>query len=69
VWPVGPWSKDKKMKALGVWAREDLLAGLHAANMAIMTRGLKMSVDEVEKFLVDVTKDIKSNKIHAYLPV
>lgn len=69
VWPLGTWPKDKKMKVLGAWVREDSLAGLHAGSMAIMTRGLKMSVDDVERFLVDVTKDIKSNKIHAYTPV
>jgi hypothetical protein len=69
VWPVGTWPRGQKMKTLGAWFREDSLAGLHGGAAAIMTKGLGMSHEEVEVFLVDVRKDLKSNKIHAYAPM
>lgn len=67
--PIGTWAVGKKMKTLGAWARADLLAGLQAVSMAIMTRGLGMTPEEVEEHLVDVKMEIESNKLHAYFPV
>ncbi|KAN0112548.1 S-adenosyl-L-methionine-dependent methyltransferase [Hyaloscypha variabilis] len=67
--PIGTWAVGKKMKTLGAWMRMDMLAGLQAMSMAIMTRGLGMTSEEVEKHLVDVKLEIESNKLHAYFPV
>jgi hypothetical protein len=69
VWPEGTWPRGQKMKMLGALAREDSLAGLVGGSIAVLTRGLGMSIEEVEPFLVNVKNDLKSNKIHAYLPV
>ncbi|CAM6005193.1 unnamed protein product [Sphagnum balticum] len=52
--PVGTWALGKKMKTLGAWMRVDLLAGLQAMSMAIMTRGLGMTPEEVEENLANV---------------
>jgi hypothetical protein len=68
-WPVGTWARGKKMKTLGAWYREDCLAGLHAASALIFTRALKMTPDAMELFLVDVRRDMRDNRIHAYVPV
>jgi len=68
-WPVGTWAKGKRMKTLGMWYREDLLSGLQGFTVAVLTRGLGMSVEEVELLLVGVREDIKSNRIHIYIPV
>jgi hypothetical protein len=68
-WPLGTWARGKKMKTLGAWCREDCLAGLHSASALIFTRALKMTPDEVELHLMDVRKEMKSNRIHAYTPV
>ncbi len=67
--PIGTWAVGKKMKVLGEWMRLDLLAGLEAISMAIMTRGLGMTADEVKTHLVDVRAEIMSNRLHAYFPV
>ena len=67
--PIGTWAKGKKMKTLGAWMTMDMLKGLQAMSMAIMTRGLGMTSEEVEKHLVDVRLEIESNKLHAYFPV
>jgi hypothetical protein len=42
------------MRQVGAWAKEDLLTGLQELSMAIFSRGLGMSVEEIEMFLVDV---------------
>lgn len=64
--PVRTWVAGKKMKTLGSWTRQDLLDGLQTISMAVKTRGLGMSDEEVEKNLADVRTEILSNKIHAY---
>jgi hypothetical protein len=57
------------MKMLGTWYREDLLSGLQGFTVAVLTRALGMSSEEIELLLVGVRNDIKSNKIHIYIPV
>ncbi|KAH8802850.1 S-adenosyl-L-methionine-dependent methyltransferase [Xylogone sp. PMI_703] len=68
-WPVGTWVRGKKMKTLGLWYREDLLSGLQAFSMAVFTRGLKMTPEEVEVLLIKVREEIRSNRLHIYIPV
>ncbi|KAG4440548.1 hypothetical protein IFR05_003964 [Cadophora sp. M221] len=68
-WPVGTWARGERMKMLGMWYREDLLAGLQGFTVAVLTRALGMGREEVEVLLVGVREDIRSNKIHIYIPV
>ncbi|KAH9217292.1 S-adenosyl-L-methionine-dependent methyltransferase [Leptodontidium sp. 2 PMI_412] len=68
-WPVGTWARGERMKVLGLWYREDLLAGLQGFTVAVLTRALGMGREEVEVLLVGVREDIRSNKIHIYIPV
>jgi hypothetical protein len=67
--PVGTWATGSKMKRIGAWMREDMLAGIEGGSMGMMVKGLGMTVEEVESFLVDVRKDLNSNKIHSYFTV
>jgi hypothetical protein len=67
--PIGTWAVGEKMKTLGAWMRMDMLAGLQAMSMAIMTRGLGMTPEEVEENLTNVKIEVESNKLHAYFPV
>jgi len=39
---------------------------LQAMSMAIMTRGLGMTPEEVDAHLVNVKAEIESNKLHGY---
>jgi hypothetical protein len=64
--PIGTWAAGKKMKTLGAWMRHDMLTGLQAMSMAIMTRGLGMTPEEVDAHLVNVKAEIESNRLHAY---
>jgi hypothetical protein len=68
-WPFNPWPRGKYFKSLGMWFNQDMKEGLQGMAMATFTRGLKMSREEVEVFLVDVRKDLDDKKIHAYLPL
>ena len=68
-WPINTWPKGKYYKTLGLWYNQDLLDGLSGMAMAICTRGLKMSREEVELLLEKVRKDLKDTRIHAYLPM
>jgi len=68
-WPVGTWARGERNKVLGLWYREDLLSGLQAVSLAVLTRGLGMTAQEVEVLLVSVREEIKSNMIHVYIPV
>ena len=68
-WPVGTWARGERMKLLGLWYREDLLSGLQGISLAVLTRGLGMSKEEVDLLLLDVTKELRSNAIHIFVPV
>lgn len=54
---------------VGMWNLENLANGLSGLSMATFTRLLGWTVDEVEVFLVDVRREIRDTKIHAYWPM
>ncbi|RDW56952.1 hypothetical protein BP5796_13019 [Coleophoma crateriformis] len=68
-WPMNRWPKDKHYKEIGWWNYENIAGGLSGLSMALFTRGLGWTQDEVELFLVDVRKEMKNTKIHSYWPV
>jgi hypothetical protein len=68
-WPINTWPKGKYHKTLGLWYNRDMVEGLSGIAMAIFTRGLKMSPEEVDLFVEDVIKGFNDKRIHAYLPM
>ncbi|KAH8881039.1 S-adenosyl-L-methionine-dependent methyltransferase [Thozetella sp. PMI_491] len=68
-WTINPWPADKKMKEIGIWMLENLMAGLEAFSLALLSRELDWSREEIEVFLSDVRKCLISRSIHAYLPM
>ncbi|TVY16855.1 putative methyltransferase tdiE [Lachnellula arida] len=66
VWPMNRWPKDPKFKELGIWTCENMSGGVGGLSMALFTRVLGWSVEEVEGYLVNVRKEIKDTKIHSY---
>jgi hypothetical protein len=42
---------------------------LHAFSVAVLTRGLGMTAQEVEVLLIGVRKDICNRNIHCYAPI
>ena len=65
-WPTNTWPKDPEFKELGAWQLTNYLEALQAVSMAPLSRGFGWSPAAVEVLLVDVRKDLKNRKIHAY---
>jgi hypothetical protein len=69
LWPSNPWTKDKKLKELGLWNQENLAVGFSAFLMAILTRALGWSKEEVDVLTAHVKNDVSNRKIHSYWPM
>ncbi len=69
VWANGRWPKDARLKELGVWTLENILMGLEGFSLALLTRVLNWSAEEVQVFLVDVRKDMRNQNLHCYFPL
>jgi hypothetical protein len=65
-WPSNGWPKDKKLKELGMWNYANIGESIGGISMALFTRALGWSAAELEVFLVEVRKEMKNTKIHAY---
>ncbi|KAG5657854.1 hypothetical protein KAF25_007887 [Fusarium avenaceum] len=70
-WPTNSWPRDKKYKEIGQWnnVNMDAFKGLEALSIAVLTRVLGWSQEEVVVFLAKVRKDFNNKSIHAYWPV
>ncbi|KAG0132774.1 S-adenosyl-L-methionine-dependent methyltransferase [Tuber indicum] len=65
--PNNAWPKNSRMKEVGMHQMVNFLDGLEALTMALFTRALGWTPDDVKTFLVEVEKDIKNKNIHSYL--
>lgn len=53
----------------GMWMHENFSTGLAGLSMAVFTRGLGWSQEELEVFLADVRKSMKDPNVHGYYPM
>jgi len=65
-WPINTWPKDKKMKELGLWSRENMLDCLEAWSIVPFTRFLGWSLEEVQVCQAKARASLKDDSIHAY---
>lgn len=68
-WPLNTWPKDPRMKELGAWTFENIMNGMEAFSLALLSRSLGWEKEEIQIFLVDVRKNLRDRSIHAYLPL
>lgn len=68
-WPSNPWAKGKKMKTIGALSLQNGLEGVNSVSMAIMTKVLGKSPEEVESELEEVKNEVKNSSIHLYWPM
>ncbi|KAH7185182.1 S-adenosyl-L-methionine-dependent methyltransferase [Fusarium flagelliforme] len=68
-WPCCSWPRDPKYKEMGLWNYENLGNGASGLSLALFTRALGWTPEEVEVFLVDVRKDMKNKNIHGWWPI
>ncbi|KAJ4186297.1 hypothetical protein NW759_016950 [Fusarium solani] len=68
-WPTCAWPKDPTFKEIGLRTYENLGQGVSGLSLALFTRGLVWTPEEVEVFLVDVRKDMKNRAVHGWWPI
>lgn len=64
--PMGPWLKDKCLKEVGLFHREQYLQGLHGIALGLLGRVSRWSHDEIQVCIAIVRKDIQNAAIHGY---
>ncbi|KAJ9655216.1 hypothetical protein H2201_008853 [Coniosporium apollinis] len=65
-WPMNTWPRDKRLKNIGLFTRENTLQALEALALAPLTRELGWSTGEVQVLLAKAREDIKNPSVHAY---
>jgi len=65
LWPINTWPRDPHLKKVGFRYQRDMLELITGLKPPLM-RGLGWSLEEVDKFQVDVKKDVQNRTIHAY---
>ncbi|KAF9878194.1 methyltransferase domain-containing protein [Colletotrichum karsti] len=65
--PVGGWPRNKFLRTIGLYNLSVIYDGLHAVTIGPCTRGLGWTADEVERFLVQVRKDLMDSSVHSYV--
>lgn len=67
--PCSPWPKDKRMKTVGAFERENFLEGLEGMSLRLFQKGLGWSSEETKVLLAKVRGEIKNPRIHSYYPL
>lgn len=68
-WPLNEWPKDPYYKDIGYWTRENLENGIEGMLMALFTRFLAWSRDDVIVFSAQVRAALRDRSVHGYCPV
>lgn len=67
------WKQSRLLRGTnrdeGMWNYENIAGGLYGVSVALFTRALGWTAEELEVFLVDVRKELKDTKIHSYFPM
>lgn len=64
--PISTWPKDKKLKRIGMYMQRLLEDSLEAYSLALYTRGLGWTREELTVFLAKVREDIRNKNHHCY---
>ncbi|KAJ0366116.1 hypothetical protein COL154_004030 [Colletotrichum chrysophilum] len=65
-WPLNSWPKDPHLQVLGDWQFHNLSMGLEAISLALLTRVMGWTKEEVFALCALARKELRSLKIHAY---
>ena len=66
--PVGSWPADPRLKQAGQLQQVAMLDGVESLTLAIFTRCLNWSVEEVQVFLAHVRREFLKRKTYTYWP-
>ena len=67
--PIGSWPADPKLRETGTFQLVAMLDGLSGLSLAVFTRILGWSPEELEVFLAGVRTEWKSKRVHTYWPL
>jgi len=67
--PVGGWPRDPKLKDVGRWHLLDCYQGIEGWALALLTRVMGWSVEDVQLFLAEMRLGLKDRKVHGYTSV
>ncbi|MCJ1370978.1 hypothetical protein MMC20_002193 [Loxospora ochrophaea] len=65
-WPIGGWSQNKRLKEIGKWNLYHWEEGLEGWTMALMTRVLGWTYDEVKSWNAELKKALRDRKRHVW---
>lgn len=68
-WPLNQWAKHPHYKEIGAWVQENLHTGIEGITMALFTRYLGWSKEEVLVAAMEYREALKNRTTHAYIPV
>lgn len=63
---MNPWAKDPKLKEIGRYHQVNAIESMEAYSLALFTRFLGMSFEEVQVFFAALRKEIVDRSLHIY---
>jgi len=69
IWPIGGWADDKAMKDLGRWNLHHWEEGLEGWTMALLTRVMGWTYDQVQDWNTRMKVTMRDKKIKVYQEV
>ncbi|PGH04178.1 hypothetical protein GX51_03686, partial [Blastomyces parvus] len=64
--PLSPWPQDPRLKDIGRYQATHVQEMVRSYSLALFTRALDWSIDELEVLLWAVGNDLKNRRIHLY---
>lgn len=64
--PIGPWTRDPKLKELGRFERAHMTETVEAHSMALYTRVLHYSTEQAKVVFENVKKEFNDKTLHLY---
>ena len=64
--PIGGWSKDKKLKEIGMYNRLHWEQGIEGWCLYLLTRYLRWEYEEVMVYIAQMRKMLRDKTVHAY---
>jgi hypothetical protein len=65
-WPLGGWSKNERLKELGLWNRLQWEQGIEGWSMYLLTNFLGWKKEEVDVYLARMRLMLRQKGVHAY---
>lgn len=63
---MNPWAKDRRFKEMGRYHQVNMTESLESYSLALFTRVLGWTIQEVHVFLAEVRKEMVSRSLHLY---